>query len=104
MPFADVGPFKVPDSLTDEQVLFLSDIFPDRLHGGRELQHPAGRHGRRLGLRAGRAVRDPQRVPARRRPRHRHRHACPSGCRWPAHGGAETIDSMDRTCSTSCRT
>ena len=28
VPFADVGPMKVPDSLTDEQVLFLSDIFP----------------------------------------------------------------------------
>src|SRR5881398_236149 len=28
VPFADVGPLKVPDSLADEQVLFLSDIFP----------------------------------------------------------------------------
>lgn len=28
VPFADVGPIKVPNSLTDEQVLFLSDIFP----------------------------------------------------------------------------
>lgn len=28
VPFADVGPFKVPSSLSDEQVLFLSDIFP----------------------------------------------------------------------------
>jgi threonine dehydrogenase-like Zn-dependent dehydrogenase len=28
VPFADVGPHKVPDDLTDEQVLFLSDIFP----------------------------------------------------------------------------
>jgi len=28
VPFADVGPLKVPDSVTDEQVLFLSDIFP----------------------------------------------------------------------------
>jgi threonine dehydrogenase-like Zn-dependent dehydrogenase len=28
IPFADVGPIKVPDSLTDEQVLFLSDVFP----------------------------------------------------------------------------
>jgi len=28
VPFADVGPIKVPDSLTDDQVLFLSDIFP----------------------------------------------------------------------------
>ena len=27
-PYADIGPIKVPDSLTDEQVLFLSDIFP----------------------------------------------------------------------------
>ena len=28
VPFADVGPLKVPDSLSDEQLLFLSDIFP----------------------------------------------------------------------------
>jgi threonine dehydrogenase-like Zn-dependent dehydrogenase len=28
VPFADVGPFKVPGNLADEQVLFLTDIFP----------------------------------------------------------------------------
>jgi len=28
VPFADVGPFKVPDGIPDERVLFLSDIFP----------------------------------------------------------------------------
>jgi threonine dehydrogenase-like Zn-dependent dehydrogenase len=28
VPFADVGPLKVPDGLTDDKVLFLSDIFP----------------------------------------------------------------------------
>ncbi|MEA5448762.1 zinc-dependent alcohol dehydrogenase [Leptolyngbya sp. CCNP1308] len=28
VPFADVGPLKVPDGLSDEQVLFLTDIFP----------------------------------------------------------------------------
>jgi threonine dehydrogenase-like Zn-dependent dehydrogenase len=28
VPFADVGPFKVPEELSDEQVLFLTDIFP----------------------------------------------------------------------------
>jgi threonine dehydrogenase-like Zn-dependent dehydrogenase len=28
VPYADVGPFKVPADLTDEQVLFLTDIFP----------------------------------------------------------------------------
>jgi threonine dehydrogenase-like Zn-dependent dehydrogenase len=28
VPYADVGPIKVPEGLTDDQVLFLSDIFP----------------------------------------------------------------------------
>jgi threonine dehydrogenase-like Zn-dependent dehydrogenase len=28
VPYADVGPIKVPENLTDEQVLFLSDILP----------------------------------------------------------------------------
>ncbi len=28
VPYADVGPIKIPDGMTDEQVLFLSDIFP----------------------------------------------------------------------------
>ncbi len=28
VPFADVGPLQIPDGLTDEQVLFLTDIFP----------------------------------------------------------------------------
>jgi threonine dehydrogenase-like Zn-dependent dehydrogenase len=28
VPFADIGPLKVPEHLSDEQVLFLSDIFP----------------------------------------------------------------------------
>ena len=28
VPFADVGPVRIPDGIADEQVLFLSDIFP----------------------------------------------------------------------------
>ncbi len=28
IPFADVGPIKIPDGMSDEQVLFLTDIFP----------------------------------------------------------------------------
>jgi threonine dehydrogenase-like Zn-dependent dehydrogenase len=28
VPFADIGPLKVPDGIADERVLFLSDIFP----------------------------------------------------------------------------
>ncbi|HEY0793634.1 MAG TPA: alcohol dehydrogenase catalytic domain-containing protein, partial [Chthoniobacterales bacterium] len=42
VPFADVGPMKVPEGLTDEQVLFLTDILPTgymaaencNIHGG----------------------------------------------------------------------
>jgi threonine dehydrogenase-like Zn-dependent dehydrogenase len=33
VPFADVGPIKVDEGLTDEQVLFLSDIFPTGFMG-----------------------------------------------------------------------
>jgi threonine dehydrogenase-like Zn-dependent dehydrogenase len=33
VPFADVGPFKIEDDLTDEQVLFLSDILPTGFMG-----------------------------------------------------------------------
>ena len=33
VPYADVGPIKVEDDLTDEQVLFLSDIFPTGFFG-----------------------------------------------------------------------
>jgi threonine dehydrogenase-like Zn-dependent dehydrogenase len=33
VPFADVGPLKVPEHLSDEQVLFLSDIFPTGFMG-----------------------------------------------------------------------
>ena len=33
VPYADVGPFKIEDDVTDEQVLFLSDIFPTAYMG-----------------------------------------------------------------------
>jgi threonine dehydrogenase-like Zn-dependent dehydrogenase len=33
VPFADVGPIKIEDDLSDEQVLFLSDIFPTGFMG-----------------------------------------------------------------------
>ena len=73
VPMADVGPIKVPDSVTDEQALFLSDIFPDRLHGGRQCANRTGRHRCDLGLRSGRTVRDPLGAAARSRAYHRHR-------------------------------
>jgi threonine dehydrogenase-like Zn-dependent dehydrogenase len=33
VPYADVGPYKVPEGLSDEQVLFLTDIFPTGYQG-----------------------------------------------------------------------
>ena len=52
VPFADVGPLKVPDGLTDEQVLFLSDIFPTGYMGAEMCDIKPGDIDRRLGLRA----------------------------------------------------
>jgi len=42
VPFADVGPIKVPAGLTDEQVLFLSDIFPTGFMGAEMCSIEAG--------------------------------------------------------------
>jgi threonine dehydrogenase-like Zn-dependent dehydrogenase len=33
VPFADVGPLKIPDGISDEKVIFLSDIFPTGYFG-----------------------------------------------------------------------
>ena len=42
VPYADIGPLKVPDNLTDEQVLFLSDIFPTGYMGAENCQIKPG--------------------------------------------------------------
>src|SRR5689334_19696704 len=42
VPFADVGPIKVPEDLTDEQVLFLSDIFPTGYMGAENCEIKIG--------------------------------------------------------------
>jgi threonine dehydrogenase-like Zn-dependent dehydrogenase len=42
VPFADVGPLKVPEGLPDEQVLFLSDIFPTGYMGAEMCQIQPG--------------------------------------------------------------
>jgi threonine dehydrogenase-like Zn-dependent dehydrogenase len=42
VPFADVGPIKVPDGLTDEQVLFLSDILPTGYQAAEQCDIRAG--------------------------------------------------------------
>ncbi len=42
VPFADIGPLKVPESLSDDQVLFLSDIFPTAYMGAEMCNIQAG--------------------------------------------------------------
>jgi threonine dehydrogenase-like Zn-dependent dehydrogenase len=61
VPFADVGPLKVPDGIPDDKVLFLSDIFP------------TGYMDRSLGLWARRPIRDCERQTPRRGTGHRYR-------------------------------
>jgi threonine dehydrogenase-like Zn-dependent dehydrogenase len=46
VPFADVGPLQIPESLSDEQVLFLSDIFPTGYMAAENCNiRPGGRTG-----------------------------------------------------------
>ena len=74
VPYADVGPIVVPDGVSDEQALFLSDIFPTAFPGGGALRHRSRGHDRRLGLRASRGAGDQVMLPARREAGDRHRH------------------------------
>ena len=79
--------------------------FSHRLHGGRELRHRKGRHCRRLGLRPGRAVRDPERLDVRRGARNRHRsraRAAGDGARAAARPRSSTSARTTRSTS-SCR-
>jgi threonine dehydrogenase-like Zn-dependent dehydrogenase len=94
VPYADVGPFKVPESLTDEQVLFLTDIFPTGymaaencdIHPGDTVAvwggGPVGQFSIRSAFLLGaRRVIAIETVPERRR--------------MAEQAGAETLDSMD---------
>ena len=55
VPFANVGPLKVPARLKRRAGAFPVGHLSHRLHGGRILQHPTWRHHRDLGLRSCRA-------------------------------------------------
>ena len=93
VPFADVGPMKVPAALQRRAGAVPVRHLPDRLHGRGELRHPARRRGRGLGLRAGGAVRHPQRAAPRRGAGDRHRPRAGA----PGHGR----ERAGRTSSTS---
>ena len=73
VPFADVGPLKVPDALSDEQVLFLSDIFPTGYMAAENCDIQPGDTIAVWGCGPVGPDGDPQRLPARRRACHRDR-------------------------------
>jgi threonine dehydrogenase-like Zn-dependent dehydrogenase len=83
VPFADVGPLKIPSGLPDEQVLFLSDIFPTGYMAAENAEIAAGDTVAVLGLRASGAVHHEERLDAGRWTRHCHR----PGARAAADGG-----------------
>ena len=95
VPFADVGPLKVPGLASRRAGAVPLRHLPDRLHGRRELQHQARRHHRRVGMRPGRPVRDQERVSARRRTRDRHRPLPGSAWRWPRREGKAEVLNYD---------
>jgi len=72
VPFADVGPLKIPDGIPDEKVLFLSDILPTGYMAAENCEIKRG-DTIAVWLRARRADGDQERVAARRRARDRDR-------------------------------
>src|SRR6201987_3602576 len=62
VPYADVGPIKVPEGLSDEQLIFLSDIFPTGYMAADFCNLKGGEEGGVLGGGAvrGRALRRPR--------------------------------------------
>ena len=100
VPFADVGPLKVPAAAVGRTGAVPLGHLPDRIHGGGELQHPAGRYGRGVGMRPGRPVRDQERVDARCGPGDRDRSSSRNGCAWPAiRARPKRSTTNARTCS-----
>ena len=73
VPFADVGPLKVPERPDRRAGAVPLRHLPDRLHGRGDVRHQAGRRDRGLGRGPGRPVRHRQRLAARRRAGDRHR-------------------------------
>ena len=73
VPMADVGPIKIPDSVTDEQALFLSDIFPTGYMAADNAQIEDGDTVAIWGCGPGWSICDPVGADAGRGPCHRNR-------------------------------
>ena len=92
VPFADVGPIKIPDDLRRRAGAVPVRHLPHRLHGRGDVRHPARRRRSPSGA-AGPVGQFAiaSAVPARRRAGHRHRPLPVPAARWRASGrGAET--------------
>ena len=72
VPHADVGPIKIESDLSDEKVLFLSDIFPTGYMAAENAEIRTRRHRCRVGLRSGRANGHSELLDAWRGARDRH--------------------------------
>ena len=99
------GRSRCPTGLTDEQVLFLSDIFPTGYMGAEMCDIKRGRRHRGVGRGPGGPVRHRQRQAARRGAGDRHRPLPLPACRWPRTGPAPPTSSTTRrsTSSRRCR-
>ena len=67
VPFADVGPMNIESDLSDEKVFFFPTSFRPASKAAETMRHRAGRRRRGVGLRTRRAIRDQERLYARRR-------------------------------------
>ncbi len=64
VPFADVGPVKVPEGIADEQVVFLSDIYPTGYMAAENAEIEPGDTVAVWGCGPVASVRDPERLDA----------------------------------------
>lgn len=62
IPYAAVNHVKLPDTVSDEQAIMISDIFPTAYYGAEIVGSHRRRLGRRLWLRPGRTIRHRERV------------------------------------------
>ena len=99
VPFSDVGPIVIPDEPRRRAGAVPVRHPADRLDGGGERRHRAGRHRRGLGLRPGRAVRHPERAPDGRRRRSSPSTTTRTGWSWPAGSAPRSSTSSRPRCS-----
>ena len=98
VPYSDVGPIVIPEGLSDEQVLFLSDIFPTAYQAAEHCDIGPEDTVAIWGLRSSRCAGRQVVLPARRQARYRHRHRSrTSGAGTASRGGDHRFRYGERT-------